>query len=86
MKEGYRNTAYFHIAANERRRKTLVHSLETPTGHVTDQEGMLGIAIDFYKNLFSKEDRNGFSLATDFFDSYDLVIEGETEMLEAPFT
>jgi hypothetical protein len=47
---------------------------------------MLGIAVDFYKNLFSKEDRNGFSLATDFFDSYDLVTEGEPEMLEAPFT
>lgn len=33
---------------------------------VSDQEGMMKIAVDFYKNCFSAEDMEPLSLAQDF--------------------
>ena len=50
-----RNTAYFHAVANQRRRKTLIHSLDGPNGPVTEVDEMLKVASDFYKDLFKKE-------------------------------
>ena len=41
IKEGDRNTAYFHAVANQRRRKTLIHSLDGPNGPVTEVDEML---------------------------------------------
>ena len=52
IKEGDRNTAYFNAVANQRRRKTIIHSLDGPEGPVTDNAEMLRIASDYYKNLF----------------------------------
>ena len=86
IKEGDRNTAYFHAVANQRRRKTLVHSLQGPDGPVSDQKGMLDIAVDYYKNLFAREERNGFSLADNFFSEDELVSTDENAILEAPFS
>lgn len=37
-----------------------------PNGLVLDQHGMMKIALDFYKNLFGKEDRNTFGLVETF--------------------
>ena len=54
IKEGDRNTAYFHAVANQRRRKTLIHSLDGPNGPVNDIKDMLGVAEDFYKDLLKK--------------------------------
>ena len=42
IKEGDRNTAYFHEVANQRRRKTAIHSLDGPLSPVTDTKEMLG--------------------------------------------
>ncbi|KAJ1276319.1 hypothetical protein BS78_05G205600, partial [Paspalum vaginatum] len=47
--EGDRNTAYFHAVANQRSRKRKVLYLETPSGHVHDQKGMMDVAVTFYK-------------------------------------
>ena len=54
IKEGDRNTAYFHAVANQRRRKTLIHSLDGPNGPVTKVDEMLKVASDFYRDLFKK--------------------------------
>lgn len=37
-----------------------------PNGLVEYQEGMVKLAVDFYKNLFSKESRDDISLAQNF--------------------
>jgi hypothetical protein len=60
--EGDRNTKYFHTVAKERRRKTLVHSLQGTDGPIIDYKDMLGVAVDNYKDLFRKEDRISCSL------------------------
>ena len=44
--EGDRNTRYFQVVANQRRRKTLINKLEGPAGTATDVKDMLGIATD----------------------------------------
>lgn len=63
IKEGDRNTAYFHAVANQRRRKVLIHSFNGPT---SDQSEMLSIATDFYKKHFRKDERLGFPLNNSF--------------------
>ena len=59
--EGDRNTAYFQAIANSRSRKK-VESLLGPNGLAQDQAGMMKIALDFYKDLFAREDRRNFCL------------------------
>ena len=86
IKEGDRNTAYFHAVANQRRRKTPIHSLDGPDGPVNDIKDMLGVAVDFYKDLFKKEHNSGFTLSSDFFFAEELVTLVENENLESPFT
>jgi len=46
---------------------------------------MMKIALDFYKDLFAREDRGDLILGRDFWDASDLVSEEENEILCAPF-
>jgi hypothetical protein len=55
IKEGDKNTTYYHSVANQRRRKMLVHSLDGPDGPITDDAGMLDLATSFYKNFLEKK-------------------------------
>ncbi|XBH61956.1 hypothetical protein VPH35_116304 [Triticum aestivum] len=84
--EGDRNTAYFHAVANQRRRKTLIHSLDSPNGPVSDIKNMLNVASDFYKDLFKNKNSSGLKIKTDFFSAGEKVTPAENEVLEAPFT
>jgi hypothetical protein len=84
--EGNRNTAYFHAVANERRRKKQITQLEGPDGVVEDNKGMLNIAVDYYKALFSAEDRLDINLADDFWDENDMVTEEQNLILDADFS
>lgn len=47
---------------------------------------MLNIATSFYKDMFKKEDKNGFSLSEDFFSSEEKVSDNANISLQAPFT
>jgi hypothetical protein len=64
---GDRNTAYFHVVANQRRRKKMIHVLDGPDGPETETDKMLKIATGYYKDLFKQESRPDIRLKTDFF-------------------
>lgn len=73
IEEGDRNTAYFQAVANYRSRKKRINCLQGPTGLVHDQKGMMKVAVDFYKELFAKEDDLGVRLGSSFWDNRDKV-------------
>jgi hypothetical protein len=52
--------------------------------HETDK--ILEVAVDFYKNLFKKENRGNFSLSPSFWGGEDLISVGECSILEIPFS
>jgi hypothetical protein len=83
--EGDKNTAYFQAVANQRSRKKRIECLESPTGLVHDQKGMLKIVVDFYKNLFAKEADPGVRLDQNFWEIEDKVTSEENAILTAPF-
>jgi hypothetical protein len=64
--EGDRNTAYFQAVANQRERRKRIDALEGPNGIVEDDQGMMKVAVDFYKELFKKEGRGDISLGDNF--------------------
>lgn len=66
MLEGDRNTTCFHAVANYRSRKKKVVVLVGPNGPVDEQKAMMEVAVNFYKDLFKKEDRPNVHLALDF--------------------
>lgn len=83
--EGDRNTRYFRAVANQRRKKTLINALDGPNGTVTDLKGMLDIASSYYKDLFRKEDRSGFTLDGDFFSEGEKITNIDNSSLQKPF-
>jgi hypothetical protein len=84
--EGDRNTAYFHVVANQRRRKKMIQILDGPHGPVIETKDMIGIAMDYYKNLFGFEDRPDIRLKPDFFSDDEKVKVDENEMLSRSFS
>jgi hypothetical protein len=84
--EGDRNTAYFHALANHRARKKKIAGLEGPSGFVQDNQGILKIAADFYKNLLKGESRGPFCLDRKFWDVAKFVLHSENADIEAPFS
>jgi ribosomal protein L10 len=83
--EGDRNTSYFHAIANQRSRKKYIDCLEGPNGIVYNQEDIIKIAREFYKDIFAKEQREDIALDQSFWDDEDLVTQEENEMLTTPF-
>ena len=54
MKEGDRNTRYFHACVTQRNRKNSISRLLNQHGDWVSQEGELGsLAKDFFQNLFN---------------------------------
>jgi hypothetical protein len=64
--EGDRNTAYFHAVANHRSRKKKVLILDGPDGPVVEQKAMMEVAVNFYKDLFKKENRHEIHQVANF--------------------
>jgi hypothetical protein len=84
IKEGDRNTSYFHAVANQRRRKMLVHSLDGPDGPATGEKEMIDLATSYYKDLFKLEESSSCSLADDFFSADEKITLEQNASLEAP--
>jgi hypothetical protein len=80
--EGDRNTAYFHAAANQHRRKKKIEVLNGTDGPVHDTDGMLKIASSFYKELFCAEDTPNITLEGNFWDDADILSVEEIASLE----
>jgi hypothetical protein len=49
-----------------REKEKRIEALEGPNGIVEDDQGMLKVAVEFYKDLFKKESRADISLAGNF--------------------
>jgi hypothetical protein len=63
IKEGDRNTRYFHVVANQRKRKTTIHSLDGSVGTMNKVEGILEVATQYYREPFKYEDRPNMNIA-----------------------
>jgi hypothetical protein len=57
IKDGDRNTKYFKSVANQRRRKTTIHRMEGHAGEVETTEEIVGVATNYYKEIFKYEAR-----------------------------
>jgi hypothetical protein len=57
-----------------------------PDGLREDQEGMHKIVVDFYKQLFAKENREGITLDQGFWEMGEKISQEENDLLSAPFT
>ena len=86
IKEGVRNTAYFHVVANQRRRKNHLSILEGPDGPVYSTKDMMEVATNFYKNLFGFEPKPNIHLDDQFWSDEEMVTEAENTSLERPFS
>jgi hypothetical protein len=86
MLEGDKNTKYFHAVANQRRRKTTVHTIEGPDGAVDSTKEIIEVATQYYKNLFRFEPRPDIKLSEGFFTDEERLTEGEKDMLEKRFS
>jgi hypothetical protein len=84
--EGDKNTAYFQVVANLRERRKIIEALEGPNGIVEDDQGMMKVAVHFYKDLFKKESRGDISLGDNFWKEEEKVTPIENDMLSPPFT
>ncbi|XP_066365111.1 uncharacterized protein [Miscanthus floridulus] len=85
VKEGDRNTSYFHALANQRARKKRISMLESDDGVLEENKDMLEHAMLFYNSLFGFEENLGVKLGDDFWEEGDRVTIQENELLEAPF-
>jgi hypothetical protein len=68
--EGYPYTFYFNAGSNQRKRKKKFSVLVGPNGPIETTEDMLGVAVNFYKNPFGKEDRPDIFLDDGFWDHF----------------
>jgi hypothetical protein len=84
--EGDQNTSYFHAMANKRRRKKQIVSLEGTDGMVNDTQGMINIAVDYYKQLFGAEPMMDISLSNDFWNPSEVVSEAHNSELDREFS
>jgi hypothetical protein len=65
-------------------RKKRKETLKGRDGLVHETDEILRIAIDYYKDLFRKEDRGHFSLVENFWEQEDKLPASEREGLETP--
>jgi hypothetical protein len=66
IKEGDKNTAYFFVKANQRKRKKVIFELEKDGELITDEGMMRDHAVKFYKTLFGKENGENIRMDDDF--------------------
>lgn len=85
LKEGDRNTAFFHAKAKDRARSNLITSLKREDGSFcSNQSELEAMAASFFKNLFKAQDLIAPDLVTNFVPCK--VTASMNEHLCAPFS
>lgn len=85
LKEGDKNTKYFHLKASWRARKNKVKKLRRPNGSLVSNEKEMGeVARDFFQNLYMKDENLD---PTELFNLFQTKITAEmNESLMKPFS
>ncbi|XP_074266449.1 uncharacterized protein LOC141589722 [Silene latifolia] len=66
LKDGDRNTKFFHTRAGERKQKNFIARLIDDDGNVkTDEEGIGTVAIEYFQRLFSTSNPSNFEVLED---------------------
>jgi hypothetical protein len=67
IKEGDRNTKYFHVVANQRGKENTILSMDGPKGNVQSTEEIIKVATEYYKDLFKFEPKPNINIDEGFF-------------------
>jgi hypothetical protein len=85
LREGDRNTKYFHCKASTRHKKNIIRKLRRGDGSRTsDTREMEGMARDFFQNLFTREEDTDPEIVTNLMQ--ECVHDHMNETLCAPFS
>jgi hypothetical protein len=71
--EGERNTTYFSVVANQRKRKKPISSVEDNVVILEDNNSMIEHALTIYNTCFRKESRGNISLDEGFWEEDEKV-------------
>nr|XP_009804761.1 PREDICTED: uncharacterized protein LOC104249929 [Nicotiana sylvestris] len=82
LKEGDRNTKFFHITANAHKRSNNIDQLVTHGETIEEPDGIKSEIIDFYKRLYTEAE--GWRPAINF-DNCLVISEEEKEFLQGSF-
>jgi hypothetical protein len=81
--KGDKNTSYFFVVANHKKRNKEITCLEDNGVIMEDDSSMLNHAKEFYKKLFGQEDKENIRLGEEFWTMDKNVSSEENEALEA---
>jgi hypothetical protein len=84
--QGDSNTRYFHLVANDKRRKYHIFQLEDGDRIIKGEEPLKSYIMDYYKNLFGPFDSGMFSLDEDNRDDIIQMASEDNETLVIVFT
>ena len=85
LKDGDRNTRFFHSKASQRRRRNYITQLYDATGRWCTRQGQVNDTIvDFYQNLFTSANPSNFEEVVDLIPQ--VVTNKMNEKLVADFT
>jgi hypothetical protein len=85
MLKGDRNTKYFHLIANGKRRKTRIFRLEQEEGIIEGDANLKKYITNYYKGLFGRPEENNFSLLESMTEDIPQVSEEENAVLSGEF-
>ncbi|CAM8958980.1 unnamed protein product [Rhodiola kirilowii] len=88
LRNGDRNTAYFHSKASQRRRRNYIERIKDQTGEVCESENQItSIITDYFRGIFqSQVDNFSERWSREFEGIPKLVTEDMNAMLTAPFS
>jgi len=83
LKEGDRNTRYFHLVATMRRKRKLIEKLTVDGQTITEPSELKKAVISYFKNLYTKQESSTFDIGS--LGLAKLTTE-QQQRLEAPVT